>query len=232
MVKFDILTLFPEQLMPILTAGILGRGMARGHLGIEAHQIRAHTTSKQGQVDDYPYGGGMGMVMSADPLYRCLEHVTQSRGPGRVILMSPAGKPFTQDAARGLAAEPHIILVCGRYEGIDQRFIDECVDEELSLGDFVLTGGEIAAAAVCDAVGRLIPGVLADESCFENESHWDGLLEHPQYTRPAVWRGRAVPDVLTSGDHRRIEEWRREQSLRLTSERRPDMLKKERGGGA
>ena len=224
MIKFDILTLFPEQVMPMLTASILGRGMARGHLSVEAHQIRDYTTNKQGQVDDYPYGGGMGMVMNADPLYRCLKHVAETRGPGRVILMSPAGERFNQDMARQLSREPHIILVCGRYEGVDQRFIDECVDLELSVGDFVLTGGEVAAAAVCDAVGRLIPGVLADESSFENESHWNGLLEHPQYTRPSVWMDREVPDALTSGDHKRIEAWRREQSLLLTLERRPDML--------
>ncbi len=222
--RFDILTLFPEQVTPMITTSILGRGITRGHMQIEAHQIRDFTTNKQKQVDDYPYGGGLGMVMQADPLYRCLTHVQQTHGQGVVLYMSPSGETLTQDLARELSQLPHLILVCGRYEGVDQRFIDSCVDREISLGDFVMTGGEIAAMAVCDAVGRLIPGVLADESSFEQESHWSGVLEYPQFTRPAVWEGRTVPEVLTSGDHAKILAWQREQALRRTWERRPDMM--------
>jgi tRNA (guanine37-N1)-methyltransferase len=177
-------------------------------------------------VDGYPYGGGHGLVMQAEPLCRCLSHVVETHGPGRAILLSPQGAMFCQQKARELAALDHLILICGRYEGVDERFIEECVDEELSIGDYVLTGGEIAACAVADAVCRLIPGVLADEAAFENESHWSGLLEGPQYARPRVWRGRAVPDVLVSGDHEAVAAWREEQARQRTRQRRPDM----RGG--
>ena len=166
--QIDILTLFPESVDAMLNVSILGRAQERGYIAIRTHQIRTYTTNKQMQVDDYPYGGGRGAVMQADPLFRCWEHVVNTYGPGRTIFMSPCGRTFTQSVARELKAQyDHLILVCGHYEGIDQRFIDACVDEELSMGDFVLTGGEIPAMAVADAVCRMVPGVLPDAECFE-----------------------------------------------------------------
>ena len=228
MYHIDIMTLFPDTVGDVLSESILGRAQERDILRIDTHQIRDYTLNKQKQVDDYPYGGGRGAVLQADPLYRCWEHIcAQYEKRPHTIYLSPCGKTFTQADAKRLAWEQdHLILVCGHYEGIDQRFIDECVDEEISLGDFVLTGGEIAAMAVADAVCRLVPGVLADGSCYENESHWDGLLEYPQYSRPAVWHGRGVPEVLSTGDHAKIERWRRKQSLLRTRERRPDLYGK------
>ena len=225
MYRIDIMTLFPDTVGDVLSESILGRAQERDYLRVETHQIRDYTTNRQNQVDDYPYGGGRGAVLQADPLFRCWEHIRGlSEDRPRTIFLSPCGKTFTQADAKRLAWEHnHLILVCGHYEGIDQRFIDECVDEEISLGDFVLTGGEIAAMAVADAVSRLVPGVLADAECFENESHWDGLLEYPQYSRPEVWHGRAVPEVLTRGDHAKIARWRRKQSILRTRQRRPDM---------
>jgi tRNA (guanine37-N1)-methyltransferase len=225
--RVDILTLFPETLGDVLSESILGRAQERGYIQIEAHQIRDYTANKQNQVDDYPYGGGRGAVMTADPLYRCWEAVCDlAGGPVHTIYMSPCGHTFKQADAIRLSKMDNLILVCGHYEGIDQRFIDECVDEEISLGDFVLTGGEIAAMAVTDAVCRMVPGVLADPECFEDESHFNGLLEYPQYSRPAIWHGREVPQILLSGDHGKVANWRRKQSLRRTRERRPDMYEK------
>ena len=225
--RIDILTLFPESLIDVLSDSILGRAQERGILQIRAHQIREYTASKQCQVDDYPYGGGRGAIMQADPLYRCWEAVCdQAGGPVHTVYMSPCGHTFRQEDAIRLSKMDNVILVCGHYEGIDQRFIDECVDEEISLGDFVLTGGEIAAMAVTDAVCRMVPGVLSDPECFEDESHFNGLLEYPQYSRPAVWHGREVPQILLSGNHAKVAQWRRKQSLRRTKERRPDMYEK------
>lgn len=226
MYRIDIMTLFPDTVGDVLSESILGRAQERDILRIEAHQIRDYTLNKQRQVDDYPYGGGRGAILQADPLYRCWDHVKGlSGGRCRTIYLSPCGAVFDQSHARRLAADyDRLILVCGHYEGIDQRFIDECVDEELSLGDFVLTGGEIAAMAVADAVSRLIPGVLADPECFENESHWAGLLEQPQYSRPEVWHGRAVPKELLSGDHKSVRRWQRKMQLKRTRERRPDLF--------
>ena len=181
------------------------------------------------QVDDYPYGGGWGLVMMAQPLKSCLDHIKAQAGERRtrVIYMSPQGKPFNQEEAKRLKRDyDHLVLVCGHYEGIDERFIEECVDEEISLGDFVLTGGEIAAMAVADCVCRMVPGVLADEECYTGESHWDGLLEYPQYTRPEVWEGRAVPAELLTGDHEKVRRWRRRKQLERTMDKRPDMFEK------
>lgn len=221
------MTLFPETVGDVLSESILGRAQERGFICIETHQIRDYTLSKQNQVDDYPYGGGRGAVMQADPLYRCWDAVrTAAGGNVHTVYLSPCGHTFTQKDAIRLSRLPNLVLVCGHYEGIDQRFIDECVDEEISLGDFVLTGGEIAAMAVTDAVCRMVPGVLADPECFEDESHFNGLLEYPQYSRPAVWHDRAVPEILLSGNHAKIALWRRKQSLRRTRERRPDMYEK------
>ena len=225
--RVDILTLFPDTVGDVLSDSILGRAQERGFIKIETHQIRDYTTNKQCQVDDYPYGGGRGAVMQADPLYRCWDAVRQqAANPVHTIYLSPCGKTFTQADAIRLSKLPNLVLVCGHYEGVDQRFIDECVDEEISLGDFVLTGGEIAAMAVTDAVCRMVPGVLADPECFEDESHFNGMLEYPQYSRPAVWHGRQVPDILLSGNHAKVAQWRRKQSIIRTRDRRPDMYAK------
>lgn len=229
MYRIDIMTLFDLTVGDVLSESILGRAQERDYLKIECHQIRDYTLNKQKQVDDYPYGGGRGAVMQADPLYQCWKHICEVSGDEHphTIYMSPCGQTFDQSHAVRLARDyDHLVLVCGHYEGIDQRFIDLYVDEELSLGDFVLTGGEIPAMAVADAVSRLVPGVLPDPECYENESHFNGLLEHPQYSRPEVWQDAAVPKVLLSGDHKRVEAWRRKMSLYRTRERRPDMFEK------
>ena len=222
--RIDIMTLFPDTVGDVLSESILGRAQERGILRIETHQIRDYTANRQNQVDDYPYGGGHGAVLQADPLYRCWCHVCDEAGaPVHTIYLSPAGHVFDQSDARRLAKMDNLVFVCGHYEGIDQRFIDECVDEELSIGDFVVTGGEIPAMAITDAVCRLVPGVLSDAACFEDESHWAGTLEYPQYSRPAEWHGLRVPDILLSGDHAKVARWRRKQSILRTRERRPDL---------
>ena len=225
--RIDIMTLFPETVGDMMNESILGRAQERELIRIEAWQIRDYTSNRQNQVDDYPYGGGHGAVMQADPLYRCWQAICDEVGaPVHTIYMSPCGVTFNQSHARRLRDEyENLILVCGHYEGIDQRFIDECVDEEISLGDFVLTGGEIPAMAVADAICRLVPGVLGDEECFTDESHWDGTLEYPQYSRPEIWQGLAAPKILLSGDHKAVDRWRRKQSLIRTYERRPDMYR-------
>ncbi|MGX8692125.1 MAG: tRNA (guanosine(37)-N1)-methyltransferase TrmD [Clostridia bacterium] len=228
--KIDILTLFPDTVDAVLHESILGRAAKKGIVDIRCVQIRDYTDNKQNQVDDYPYGGGWGCVMMAQPLKSCLDAAVAAAPEGlrrRVIYLSPQGQPYTQETAKRLSRDyDHLVLVCGHYEGVDERFIEACVDEEISLGDFVLTGGEIAAMAVADSVCRLVPGVLSDEECYTGESHWDGLLEYPQYTRPEVWEGRAVPEVLLQGDHARVEKWRRRQQFERTRDRRPDMLEK------
>ena len=226
MFTVDVLTLFPESVMATLGESIIKRAAKKGLVDVKAHQIRDFTKNKQNQVDDYPYGGGRGCVMQAQPLADCLNYAASQRsGRLRKIYLSPCGKPFTEADAKRLSSEyDGLILVCGHYEGVDQRFIDACIDEEISLGDFVLTGGEIAAMAVADAVLRLIPGVLSDAECYEDESHWDGLLEYPQYSRPEEWNGLKVPEVLLRGDHSEVSRWRRKQQLIRTSKRRPDMF--------
>ncbi len=225
--RIDIMTLFPDTVGDMMNESILGRAQERELIRIEAWQIRDYTSNRQNQVHDYPYGGGHGAVMQADPLYRCWQAICDEVGaPVHTIYMSPCGVTFNQSHARRLRDEyENLILVCGHYEGIDQRFIDECVDEEISIGDFVLTGGEIPAMAVADAVCRLVPGVLGDEECFTDESHWDGTLEYPQYSRPEIWQGLAAPKILLSGDHKAVDRWRRKQSLIRTYERRPDMYR-------
>ncbi len=229
MYRIDIMTLFDLTVGDVLSESILGRAQERDYLRIETHQIRDYTLNRQKQVDDYPYGGGRGAVMQADPLYQCWRHICEVTGDDHphTIYMSPCGKTFNQAEAVRLARDyDHLVLVCGHYEGVDQRFIDLYVDEELSLGDFVLTGGEIPAMAVADAVCRLVPGVLPDPECYENESHFKGFLEHPQYSRPEVWHDAAVPKILLSGDHKRIAAWRRKMSILRTRERRPDLYEK------
>lgn len=223
------MTLFPDTMNAVLHESILGRAAKKGIIEVNCVQIRDYTENKQCQVDDYPYGGGWGCVMMAQPLKSCLDDImsTAQDRKSRVIYMSPQGKPYDQQTARRLRDEyDHLVLVCGHYEGIDERFIEQCVDEEISIGDFVLTGGEIAAMAVADSVCRLVPGVLSDEECFTGESHWDGVLEYPQYTRPEVWEGRAVPEVLLQGNHAAVDEWRRKKSLERTMDKRPDMFER------
>ncbi len=229
LMRIDILTLFPDSMNAVLGESILGRAAIKNIIEINCIQIREFTENKQGQVDDYTYGGGWGCVMMAQPLKSCLDFVRECAGERktRVIYLSPQGTQFNQTKARQLKADyDHLILVCGHYEGIDERFIEECVDEEISVGDFVLTGGEIPAMALADCVCRMVPGVLSDEECFTGESHWDGLLEYPQYTRPEVWESRSVPEILRSGHHANIKKWRRKQSIIRTKARRPDMFEK------
>ena len=223
--RIDILTLFPEMVDGALGASIIGRAREAGYIDIRCHHIRDYSPDKRRRTDDYPYGGGQGMIMQCEPLARCLEDVQgESEAHVHTVLLSPAGSVFDQQKAKEFLARERLILICGHYEGVDQRFIDECVDEELSIGDFVLTGGELAAMAVTDAVCRMVPGMLAEQAGFEDESHFSGLLEYPQYTRPEVWRERPVPAVLLSGHHENIALWRRLQSLRRTRERRPDLF--------
>jgi len=224
----DIMTLFPDTVSAVLRDSIIGKAQANGIVKINCHQIRDYTTNRQKQVDDYPYGGGLGMVMQAQPLHDCWQHICEEAGRRlHTIYMSPQGHVFRQEDARRLKQEhDRFIIVCGHYEGVDERFIEECVDEEISIGDFVLTGGEIPAMAIADSVCRLVPGVLSDIDCFTDESHWDGLLEHPHYSRPMEWKGRKVPEVLLSGHHANIARWRRKQALRRTLLKRPDMMEK------
>lgn len=225
--KFDILTLFPEMVSGVLGESIIGRAQKAGILSVACHQIRDYTTDRHRNVDDTPAGGGMGMVMMAQPIYDCFRHVTETAPRDerrRVIYLSPRGRLLTHDVVRELAGYDRLILLCGHYEGVDQRVLDAIVDEEISIGDYVLTGGELPACILVDAVSRLLPGVLADPLCYEGESIASGLLEYPQYTKPAVWEEREIPAVLLSGDHKKVDEWRLAASLRLTEERRPDLF--------
>ena len=221
--RIDIMTLFPELIDGVMHESIIGRAQAKGLIEIRATNIRDYALDKHHKADDSPYGGGRGMVMLPEPLYLCHEALTGGTHV-HTVMMSAQGAPFTQQKARELLSHERFIIVCGHYEGIDQRFIDTCVDEEISIGDFVLTGGEIPAMAVADAVCRMVPGVLPDETAFQEESHWNGLLEYPQYTHPAEWRGQHVPEVLLSGHHANITRWRRKMSLVRTRRDRPDLF--------
>jgi tRNA (guanine37-N1)-methyltransferase len=227
---FDIMTLFPELVNTVLNESIIGRAQANGHIEVKCHNIRDYSEDKHRRVDDTPYGGGKGMLMMAPPIYNCYEAIlaqkdTQKEKP-HVIFMSPAGSLFNQKKAEELAKYDNIIILCGHYEGVDRRIIDEIVDEEISIGDYVLTGGEIPACIIVDSVSRLVEGVLSDAECHEKESISSGLLEYPQYTRPYEFHGVRVPDVLISGHHENIDKWRREQAEKLTAERRPDIIEK------
>ncbi len=218
--RYDVLTVHPEMVRAPLQVSILGRAVAAGTIAVGVHDIRGFARDRHRSVDDAPFGGGPGMVMKVDVV---AEAIAAVRGPeSRVILLSAAGSRFDQAAARRLAADPHLIFVCGHYEGVDAR-VETIVDEQLSLGDFVLTGGELAAAAMVDAIARLVPGVLGNEASPLDESHAAGLLEYPQYTRPRVWNGIEVPEVLLSGNHAKIAAWRREQAECRTRERRADL---------
>ena len=225
--NFYVMTLFPDMVMSGLNTSIIGKAMEKELLSIEAVDIRDYTTDKHRHVDDYPYGGGAGMVMQAQPVYDCYMDIEKKllKKP-RVLFMTPTGKTFNQDMAKEFANEESLVFLCGHYEGIDKRVLDKIVTDEVSLGDFVLTGGELPAMVMIDAISRLIPGVLNNDISAETESFTDNLLEYPQYTRPEVWEGESVPAVLLSGHHANIEKWRREQSLLITRERRPDLFEK------
>ncbi len=224
--RIDIATLFPEMCEAVLSASIIGRARKAGKIEIYCHNIRDYSPDRRHhRVDDSPYGGGKGMVMQPEPIYRCyLDIIRQSLSLPHVIYLSPQGKVLTQKKALALREIPHLLLLCGHYEGVDERIIEKIADEELSIGDYVLTGGELAALAVTDAVARLCDGVLSASECFEEESHMNGLLEYPQYTRPERWEGMAVPPVLLSGHHANISAWRQQQSLDRTRQKRPDLL--------
>lgn len=222
----DILTLFPDMCRAVCSESIIGRACEKGIIGINAVNIRDYTLDRHNRVDDTPYGGGMGMLMQAQPIADCYADICKRAGEKvHLIYMSPKGKVLTQQRARELSSLSHIALLCGHYEGIDQRVLDEIVDEEISIGDYVLTGGELPALVLADCVARMVDGVLPNDEAYSLESHFSSLLEYPQYTKPAEWNGKEVPEVLLSGHHANIERWRREQSLKLTLERRPDMLK-------
>ncbi len=225
--RIDIATLFPEMMENILSESIVGRARKKGAIEVCCHQIRDYTNDKHRRVDDIPYGGGMGMVMQADPIYNCYKAICEQLGTKpHTIYMTPKGSVFSQKKAIELSKTDNILILCGHYEGVDQRILDKIVDEEISIGDYVLTGGELPAAVVTDAVARMCDGVLSSAECFEDESHFNGLLEYPQYTRPEIWEGEAVPPVLLSGHHKNIANWRLEKSLEITKNNRPDMYEK------
>ncbi len=223
--KIKVLTIFPEMLRPMLEASILGRAIDEGLIEVELIDIRPFSELKHKNTDDYPFGGGPGMVMLAQPIVDAVEACTKDGFHGKRLYLSPRGRTFDQSMAEELAKDGELLLLCGHYEGVDQRAIDLVIDEEVSIGDYVLTGGELGALVIIDAVSRLIPGVLGSDESSQDESFSSGLLEYPQYTRPREYRGLAVPDVLLSGDHARINRWRRDRALELTWQRRPEMLK-------
>lgn len=221
------MTLFPEMVERTLGESIIGRAQTAGIIEVKCHNIRDFSTDKHRKTDDTPYGGGMGMVMTCQPIYDCYMHVKSEIPQGnktRVIYMSPKGRIFNHAIARELAEYDNLIFLCGHYEGVDQRVLDEIVDEDISIGDYVLTGGELPACIIIDAVSRLKEGVLADSECYENESHASGILEYPQYTKPRIFLDREVPEILLSGDHAKIDRWRLEQAVEITRQRRPDLL--------
>ncbi|MCR5790686.1 MAG: tRNA (guanosine(37)-N1)-methyltransferase TrmD [Lachnospiraceae bacterium] len=229
---FHIMTLFPDMVLNGLQTSIIGRGIERGYVEVEAVNIRDYAFNKHHKVDDYPYGGGAGMLMQAEPIYQCYQAILQrirEKGqdkPVRCIYLTPQGTVFRQEMARSLAKEEELILLCGHYEGVDERVLEEIVTDHISIGDYVLTGGELAAMVVVDAVARLVPGVLNNDASGETESFQENLLEYPQYSRPEVWHDKKVPEILLSGHHENVEKWRYEQSLIRTRERRPDLLVK------
>lgn len=225
--RIDIMTLFPEMCETVMNESIIGRAQKSGKVEIHCTNIRDFAGNKHNKVDDMPYGGGMGMVMAATPIYDCYKSLYNADEPKpHLIYLSPKGKTLDQKRVVELSKLDRLVLLCGHYEGIDERVIEEIVDEEISIGDYVLTGGELPALVLADSVCRMLPGVLSDDLCFEEESHFSGVLEYPQYTRPAEWNGKNVPDVLLSGNHAEIAKWRRKQSLLITKERRPDMFEK------
>lgn len=225
--RIDVATLFPDMCDYILNESIIGRARKKGIVELYCHNIRDFTEDKHRRVDDTPYGGGMGMVMQAEPIYQCYKAVEGilEKKP-KVIYMSPKGKVFTQKKAVELSEEKNLFIICGHYEGVDQRVLDKIVDEEISIGDYVLTGGELPAMVLIDSICRMCRGVLSSDECFEDESHFNGLLEYPQYTRPEIWMDEKVPEVLLSGHHKNISDWRLKKSIEITENRRPDMIEK------
>ena len=226
MIRFDILSVFPGMFASPLAESLIGKARDKGLVDIRLHDIRDYATDRRRMTDDAPYGGGGGMVMKVEPIDRALETILPDRSEGLVILMTPQGEPFTQRRAEELACHPRLVLLCGHYEGVDERVREHLVDRELSIGDYVLTGGELAAMVVVDAVSRLIPGVLGNDASAAEDSFSTGILEYPHYTRPAAYRGWPVPEVLLSGNHAEIEAWRRTEALKRTLARRPDLLEK------
>lgn len=225
--RIDIITLFPEMCETVMGESIIGRARKKGAIDIECHQLRDYAFDKHKRVDDTTYGGGMGMLLMAEPIALCFEDICKkTENRPHLIYMSPQGETLTQKKLVELSQYENICILCGHYEGVDERVLDEYVDEQISIGDYVLTGGELPALVLADSLSRLAPGVLSDDECFEEESHYNGLLEYPQYTKPAVWRDRAVPDVLLSGHHANVEKWRREQMIIRTADKRPDMIEK------
>jgi len=224
--RFDVLTLFPELISPFLETGVLGRAVKKGVVDVKLTNIRSFARGPHKVTDDRPYGGGDGMIMKPGPIIRALKSIERADGRSLVILLTPQGEPFEQSMAQELSKADQLILICGRYEGVDERVKSGQIDREVSIGDYILSGGELGALVVIDAVSRLVPGVLGGERSSEEDSFTDGLLEYPQYTRPRVFSGQEVPSVLLSGDHEKIRQWRRTQSLKRTLERRPDLLKK------
>ena len=223
--KFDVVTIFPRMVVAGLSEGVVSRGITRGLIDVAVHDLRDHTDDRHRTVDDVPYGGGPGMVMKLEPFVAAVEGIAAARGtPGSVVLTSPAGKPFTQAEAGRFHRLGHIVLLCGRYEGVDERVREHVATEEISIGDYVLSGGEIPALVVVDAVSRLVPGVVGDEQSVAEDSFSRGLLDYPHYTRPAEFRGWTVPDVLLSGHHGEIRRWRHREAIRRTAERRPELL--------
>ncbi len=225
--RIDIMTLFCDMCERVLNESIIKRARENGFVEINCRNIRDYTTDKHNNVDDTPYGGGMGMIMQAQPIYDCYESICNETGKRpHLIYMSPQGKVLTQQRVKELSKLDNIVILCGHYEGVDERIIEEIVDEEISVGDYVLTGGELPALILADSITRLLPGVLSDNECFEDESHYNGLLEYPQYTRPFEWHGKKVPEILLSGHHANINRWRRDKSIRRTNKKRPDMIEK------
>ena len=227
--RFDIMTLFPEFVDGILNESIIGRARKSGSIEVYCHNIRDYSKDKHRKTDDTPFGGGVGMVMTCQPIYDCYTEIKSqipAENKTRVIYMSPKGRMFSHDVAKELAEYDNLVFLCGHYEGVDQRIIDEIVDDEISIGDYVVTGGEIPACILVDCVARMVDGVLADEECYKKESIASGLLEYPQYTKPALWRGREVPSVLLSGDHAKVDAWRQEQAMLLTGKNRPELLER------
>lgn len=225
--RFHILTLFPEMVEQGLNTSIIGRAIEKGLLFIEAVNIRDYTADKHKKVDDYPYGGGAGMVMQAQPIYDAYLAIVEKIGyRPRCIYLTPQGSLFQQETAKEMAKEEDLILLCGHYEGIDERVLEEIVTDYMSIGDYVLTGGELPAMVMVDAISRMVPGVLKNQESGETESLEGNLLEYPQYSRPEIWNGKQVPPILLSGNHQKVDEWRREQSILRTRERRPDLFEK------
>ena len=225
--RIDILTLFPDMCDTVMSESIIGRARKNGKVQINCIDIRNYTQDKHRRVDDKPYGGGMGMVMAAQPIYDCFQSLCGELGcRPHLIYLTPQGRTLTQERIKQLSKLDNIALLCGHYEGIDERVIEALEPEEISVGDYVLTGGELPALIVADAVSRMLSGVLSDDECFQEESHYNSLLEYPQYTHPAEWQGRQVPEILLSGNHAKVDKWRREQSLKRTASRRPDLLER------